>query len=211
MGKILNTASNIISKVPIIGKPVAGLVNDVTDTVLGKEDPGTPNQVIDLASPQGRALQGQALDQYGQFLGQDTGQMAAAQSAAQESQARQNVADQQMKAKELVAQRGLGGTSMGLNAILGQNQGLQNQLGAIRAQAPGLAQQMKQQNLNFATGGINQILGEQGSSKILSTGQASQGRQGGLAPLVGGALGAVYGGPTGAMAGMQAGNLLTKV
>ena len=54
-------------------------LNGISDTLLGKKDPGTPDQVIDLADPAGRQLQSQALGQYGTFLNKDMGQVAANQ------------------------------------------------------------------------------------------------------------------------------------
>jgi len=173
------------------------VAGSIADIALGEKTPGTPDSVIDMASPQGRALQEKALGQYGSMLGQNTDALAANQIAQQEQQARQGVADQEMKARQLVAQRGLGGSAAGINAILGQQQGLGQQLGAIRAQQPGLAQQMKQQNLGFASQGVNQILNEQGQSKVLKMGQQAQGRSGGLLgmalPIAGQIAGSYFG------------------
>jgi len=179
--------------------------------LMGEKSAATPNEVIDMASPQGRAFQEQALGQYGKFLGEDVSGLARAQSANLENMARSGAADQEMRARQMVAQRGLGGTSLGLNAILGQSAQLGNQIGAIRAQSPELERQMRQQNLNFATGGINQILGEQGQSRVLKMGQAAGPRTGGLAPLIGAGLGGLLGGPAGAGIGMSAGQYATQM
>lgn len=203
------------------GGELSKIAGDLKDTLLGKKTPGTPDEVIDLASPQGRALQEQLLTQYGQLAGQDTNQMAANQIAGQEAQAIQLAQDQATRAQQLVAQRGLGRTASGISQILGQQRGLGEQLSGIRAQLPGLQQQLKQQNLGFASSGINQILNEQGQSKVLKMGQQAQGRSGGLVaaalPIagqvlggmagagafggIGGALGASAGGAAGAAAG----------
>ena len=228
MGKALNVAANVVTGGTVgfnDGKLGGGVVTNavglggvadkigstLTDGLLGKKDPGTPDEVIDLADPNGRALQSRALNEYGQFLNQDTKQLAANQTQLQANQIRQNAEDGTMQAQKMVAQRGLGNSSVGLNAILNQKAGVADKLGANTAAEIGLANQMKQQNLNFATGGINQILGEQGQSKIFKQGQASQGRQGGLAPLIGGAVGAYVGGPAGAKVGMGLGQAATQI
>lgn len=201
MGSVVGSVVNTIAK-PVMSTFTKGPLGDM---LLGQKDPGVAAQTIDLASPEGRDLQSKLLKEYGKTIGQG----ADAEVSAMEAQARQNVADQERRAAQLVAQRGMGGTASGINAILNQKKGLNDQIAAIRAQAPGLARQ----NLNFATSGINQILGEQGSSKIYSAGTPSQGRTGGLAPLLGGAAGlyASGGNPQAGMAGMQAGQLLTKM
>lgn len=190
-GEVLNAANKAS------GGELSKIGNGLMDVAFGKKTPGTPDEVIDLASPTGRALQEQAMNQYGQMLNQDTSAIAANQISQQENQARQNVADQEIRARQMVAQRGLGNTSMGMNAILGQSANLGNQLGAIRASAPGLANQLKQQNLGFASQGVNQILNEQGQSKVLKLGQQAQGRSGGLVaaalPIAGQVLGGMAG------------------
>ena len=234
MGKVLNVATNVATgglmgfdkgfttgvvsgaadKALLggkIGSTAEKAQSGIFDTIMGKKTPGTPDSVIDLASPTGRALQEQLLGQYGETLGQDTSGMAAQQVASQEAQARQLAKDQEMRAGQLVAQRGMGGTASGIGQILGQQRGLGEQVSAIRAQQPALAQQMKQQNLNFATSGINQILNEQGQSRALKMGQAATGRQGGLLPLIGGAAGAYLGGPAGAQVGMGLGQAATQI
>lgn len=205
MGKALSVVKGAVDPLGFTGD------NAISDIIKGKKDPGTPDSVIDLADPTGRALQSKALGQYGDFLNQDMSGIAANQTARLEEQARASVGDQQRQAQSLVAQRGLGGTSIGLNAILGQNAELGNQLGTIRANQPMLENQLKQQNLGYATNGINSILGEQGKSKIFKQGQVSQGRQGGLLPLIGGAAGAYFGGPAGAQAGMALGQAGTQI
>ncbi len=224
MGKIINTVSNPIGLVTNIatgglagydtkkgftrgistealnqatGGQVSKIGNSLKDTLLGAKTPGTPDEVIDLGSAQGRALQEQLLGEYGGMIGQDTNQIASTQISAQENQARQLAQDQAMRAQQLVAQRGLGRTASGISQILGQQRGLGEQLSNIRAQQPALAQQLKQQNLGFASSGINQILNEQGQSKVLKMGQQAQGRSGGLLgaalPIAGQVLGGMAG------------------
>jgi len=179
------------------GGEIKGMFNGLKDVALGKETAATPNEVIDMASPEGRKLQEQLLSQYGKGIGTDTSGIAQQQIAAQENQIMQNAADQKMRAEQLVAQRGLGRTASGIGSILNQQKGVADQISANRAQLPGLQEQMRQQNLNFASSGINQVLNEQGQSKVLKMGQAAQPRSGGLLaaalPLAGSVLGGVAG------------------
>lgn len=179
------------------GGSLSKIGNSFKDVALGKETAATPNEVIDMASPEGRKLQEQLLSQYGQGIGTDVSGIAQQQVAAQENQIMQNAADQKMRAEQLVAQRGLGRTASGIGAILNQQKGVADQIGAVRSQLPGLQEQIRQQNLNFASSGINQVLNEQGQSKVLKLGQAAQPRSGGLLaaalPLAGTVLGGVAG------------------
>lgn len=216
MGKALNVVTNVASGGMIgygdqgfgkgeaikLGNKATGgelskLGNGLMDIALGAKTPGTPDEVIDLGDPTGRAFQKQAIGQYGDMMTQDFGQMAANQTTNLENQARAGANDQEIRAKQMVAQRGLGGTSLGLNAILNQKAGLGDQIGAIRANQPMLKNQMSKDNLQFASGGINQILNEQGQSKVLKMGQQAQGRSGGLLGMAMPIAGQVAGGMAG--------------
>jgi len=201
MGSVLKIPQKIIGSVPVVGKPLESLIGKVTnplvDTLVGVDQAATPNEIIDMASPEGRKLQEQLLGQYGQGIGKDTNGIAQQQITAQENQIMQNAADQKTRAEQLVAQRGLGRTASGIGAILNQQRGVADQVGAVRAQLPGLQEQMRQQNLNFASSGINQVLNEQGQSKVLKMGQAARPSNGGLlaaaAPIAGSILGGMAG------------------
>lgn len=230
MGKILNVATNIgtggmmgfdkgfkpgvvsgaVDKAVLggkVGQAAEDIQRGLSNTLLGKKTPSTPDEVIDLASPTGRALQEQMLEGYGRYAGEQGRQMAALQTGKQEAQAIQNAADQTKRAEQLVAQRGLGRTASGIGAILGQQKGLGKEIAGIRANQPLL----EQQQLGFASGGINQILNEQGQSKVLKMGQAAGPRSGGLLPLLGGAAGAYFGGPAGAQVGLGMGQAATQI
>lgn len=230
MGSVINAATNVATggrvgysdgkfgkgeAIKLGDKATGGALskfgNGLKDTFLGKKDPGTPDEVIDLGDPTGRAFQNQAIGKFGGMIEQDFGQMAENQSVNLENQARAGANDQEIRARQMVAQRGLGGTSLGLSAILNQKAGLSDQIGAIRANKPMLENQMTRENLQLASGGINQILNEQGQSKVLKMGQASKGRQGGLMPLIGAGVGAYLGGPAGAQAGMSIGQATTQL
>lgn len=186
-------------------------VKGVQDAVLGRKDPGSPAQQINIASPEAQRLSTQAMQGYGDLLNQDTSQLAANQTQQMMGQARQGAADQEMQAKQMVAQRGLGNTSLGLNAILNTKQDLGRQLGAIQANQPLLQNQLRMQNLQAAGGGISQLMGAQNAGQIYQPAVASRGRQGGLAPLLGAGLGASMGGPAGAQIGAGLGQYATQI
>lgn len=197
---VLSEAANQLT-----GGSVSKIGKSLTDTVLGKKSEATPDEVIDLASPQGRLLQEQLLSEYGGMLGQDG---VSAQISAQEAQARQLAKDQEMRARQLIAQRGMGRTASGIGSILGQQRNLGEQISAIRAQAP----QLQREQLGFLTSGINQILSEQGQSKALKMGQQGGVRRGGFAPLLGAAVGGILGkSPQAAQVGMGVGQSATQL
>jgi hypothetical protein len=186
-------------------------IDAIGDTLLGKKDPGQAAQTIDLNSAQGTDIQNTLLNQLSSVGSKDYGRIAQNQTDQQENQARQGVADSEMIARQNVAQRGLGNTSMGLNAINGANQNLGSKIGEIRAGKLGLENQMQQQGLGLATHGVNAILGQQANAKIYSPAVASKGRQGGLMPLIGAGVGGYFGGAEGAKMGMGIGQAATQV
>jgi len=165
------------------------------DLLFGEKQAGEAGGYTQL-TPEQQAL----MDKYSALAKQDTTQIATNMANQQEAQLRQNVADQQMRASQMVAQRGLGNSSVGLNAVLGQSGQLANQIGAVRANQPLAARQLGMENLETARTGINALLG----TRDYKQGVAG-GRKGGLAPLVGAGIGAMYGGPAGAQAGMGVG------
>jgi hypothetical protein len=198
-----------------------GLVNGTDalgNMLLGQKNPGTPDSYVPLDP-----LQQKALDQYGKILDTNTDQLAQDAANSQlagisrgaafgENQARQGVMDTQRQAQDMVRQRGLGNSSVGLNAILSQNRGLANQIGDIRANANSQVEQinagmplnkynMRLQNLGAASGGINDIL----NTRIFKQGQQGGGRTGGLAPLIGAGAGALLAPPGQQAAGAQLG------
>lgn len=190
---------------------MGGLVNSVKNVVLGKNDPGQAAQTVDMRTDQEKALQNQLTGKFGELANRDTSGLANAQIAAQENAARQSAEDQRMKAAQMVAQRGLGGTSIGLSALNAPTANLASQLGTIRAGRTLLEDQLKTQGLNQAAQGLSGMMAARSGSQIYQPAVASQGRQGGLAPLLGGAIGAKLGGAEGAKIGMGLGQAATKI
>lgn len=174
----------------------------LSNLLMGKKAKGTKDSYVPLDATQTRAL-----GQYNSLLGQKTDQMAKNAIAGQENQIRANAQDAERKASQLVAQRGLGNSSVGLNAMINTTRNMGDQLGAARAKLPGLQYDMKVNNLNTATNGIQNIL----TNRIFKQGTGSTGRQGGLLPLIGGGLGAAFGGAAGAQVGMGMGQAATQM
>jgi hypothetical protein len=201
-----------------VGNAVGGLVGGAGNLLLGKKDPGQAAQTIDMATPEQKAGQAGLMGKFQGIANQDYGQMAQNQTNQAEAQAIQNSKDMTNRAQQMVAQRGLGNTSMGMNEILGQQQNLGNEIGGIRSQRLGLQNQLQQQGLGFAAKGMSDIWNTQQAGKIYQPGVASKGRQGGLMPIIGGVAGGVLGsvaGPMGTAAGAQAGmglgNMFTQL
>jgi hypothetical protein len=188
-----------------VGKPVSKVANFSSDLVFGAKSPGTWDKNIDVVSGKGREIQEKALGQYGEELGVNTNAIAQNQIAQQENQARQGAIDLESRARQMVAQRGLGNTAMGMNAMLGGQRDLANQIGGIRAGAPELERALRQRQLGFVSGGVNDILSQQSGSKIFMPGQQSV-RGTGLLHGLAGAIGQGAGQAGGQkMAGMMAG------
>ena len=189
----------LVAKIPVIG-----------DALAGKQDPGVAAQQINTLSPQAQTASSNMIGKFDNMANQDFGQMASNQTQANMNAARQASADTGMKAQQMVAQRGLGGSSLGLSAILGGQQNLNDQLGQIQANQPMLQNQMTRENLQASGQGMQGMIGAQNQGQIYQQAQASKGRQGGLMGAVGGVIGGIYGGPMGASAGMGIGNALSQ-
>jgi len=209
-----------------MGKKVAAVTGGALllgkDTLFGKKDPGTPDSYLELdpslrkVTEEGRGLQSDILgiskDEIGRIKGMNTDAMALNDLARQKKGISSMFEDQTRKAQELVAQRGLGNSSVGINAILGADRERAKSLNAANASLPMLKEQYAGNRLSKLFGlsqNTNSILGTPGVQRTFVQGQASRGRMGGLfniaSTLGGAAIGGYVGGPQGAMAGMQAG------
>lgn len=179
-------------------------IGGISDMILGKKDKGVKDSFVPLDP-----LQRKALGKFGSLLDRNTDGMANEMVARQENQIRQNAADTERQAKQLTAQRGLGNSSVGLNAIINSTRNMGDQIGATRAQLPGLKYNLETQNLNTASSGIQNIL----NNRIFKQGREGGGRTGGLAPLIGMGLGAYAtgGSPAGAQIGSGLGSALTQM
>ena len=183
-----------------VGGLVKGIGGGVNDTLFGKKVKGTRDRYMAMDKNQVNAL-----GKYSNMLNQNTDRMAGIASQKQEWQARAGAADQSLLAGKMVAQRGLGRSSVGLNAIINPQKQVGENIAQIRANLPQLKQDMKFNNLERATNGIQNILG----SRTFIQGTQG-GRSGGLSGLIGAGIGGYMGGADGAKVGMQAGNALGK-
>lgn len=162
-----------------VTKGLKSVTNGASDLLLGKKQPNVKDHYMPLDP-----LQKKALNKYGSYLDKDTDQIAEHTLGLQENLARTNAGDLERKATGLVAQRGLGNSSVGLNAIINSTRGLNDKIMEIRSSAPGLKHSMDLDNLNAASSGIGNIL----NNRTFVQGTPSAGRQGGLAaPLIGAA------------------------
>lgn len=173
----------------------------IKNLLLGKKDPGAKDGYAELDP-----LQRVALGKYGEALNQNTDQLAKNAVAKQENLIRGGAQDAERKASQLIAQRGLGNSSVGMNALINSTKDMGDKLSATRAGLPQLQYDMKMNNLDRAAGGITNIL----SSRDKVYGRAA-GRVGGLAPLIGMGIGGAFGGLGGAQIGGGVGSALTQV
>lgn len=169
----------------------------VSDLLFGKEAKAQKSGYLPLDQTQVKAL-----GKYNTLMDTDTKNLAEGQVNRNEAAIRTGGDDATRQAQSLVAQRGLGNSSVGINAILNQKRDMGEKIASNRALLPSLQYDMNLKNLNASTDGIQSILG----SRIYQQGNPGGQKQGGIAGLLGAGAGALYGGPQGAMAGYSLGN-----
>jgi hypothetical protein len=183
-----------------------GLFSSLKDTFLGKKTAATAGGYTELDAGLKPAL-GMYNNELSKLQNQgpiDSSQEVGARIAQQERQATQGIQDQETRARDLLAQRGMGRSAGGISALLGIRSGLNDQISGIRAQAPGMMREINNENeatrfnrLNNVTGNISSILG----TRMYNAPTAAQGRSGGLAaPLLSAGAsmaGSALGGPIG--------------
>ena len=200
------------------------------DLLFGKKDPGVADRFLGLdpslrkTVEAGRAQQQEQLKLLGAererlLAGPGAGALARLTAGKQERQARAGAEDVKRRSQALVAQRGLGGSSIGLRSLLGADRAAGERIGAIRASTPLLQQQFQAQRLGQIGqigSGIRGVLGTPGAQRAFVQGRESRGRGGGLVGLAstvgGAALGAKFGRPgAGAQAGAGFGQSLANL
>jgi len=193
------------------------------DILRGDEDAGTPDKYLKLdpslrqTVEQGRAGQQQGLGLYSDELRRLQGTSPEKLSQIVQAKKEKGIIgegkDAKRRAQQLVAQRGLNKSSVGLNAILQAGSKTGEKIQTARANQPLMQEQIASQRMGQvgqATGGINQVLNAQGANRDFIQGQTGGGRSGGLLGLAGMATGAYFGGPQGAFAGQQLGQGLAN-
>lgn len=193
------------------------------DVLRGEKDPGQADKWLNLDPSlrrnveAGRAQQLEGINLYGDELkrlkGVDPKKLAGIVQAKKEKQLLGQGEDKKRRAQQLVAQRGLNRSSVGLNAMLNADKETQKNIRTARAEAPLTQEKIAQQRLasiGTAQQGINQSLSAQGAQRDFVQGRTGGQRSGGLLGLAGGLAGAYYGGPQGAYAGQQLGQGLAN-
>lgn len=189
------------------GGPVGKVVKTVT-APLGGEDllfgkyRGADPEAADIKRMKLRGLKAQS-----KVLGElekgdkTAGKRAGAQLRRETRALRGAAGDAQRRIQELVARRGIQGSSIGLAQEVGQQRKLAEQLGGLQASLPERIEALKQRNLQQRLAAGGQLAGSAGAVPIRFRG----GREGGIAPLLGAGIGAYAGGAGGAQAGMGIG------
>lgn len=194
--------------------------------LFGKKDQGTPNSFIeldpDLRAVVSKAREGQktAAGIFGKELERiKDADDSKAVSAKQQQQLRLlkgSAEDARRQAREQVARRGLGQSSVGLSAILRADEQARERMQNVRAMRPLMEQEERRARIaetQAATGGLGSILAAPGQQRAFIQGRPASGRSGGLMasllPAAGTALGAYFGGPAGAAVGGQTGSALS--
>lgn len=175
------------------------------DLLLGKKEEGSPEKYSQLEPEQAAAL-GIYRDEIKKLGEMDAAGMSKAQVNQLENQVRASADDEERRAQEMVAQRGLGKSSVGIGAILGTKRDLQNRISSVRAQEPMLRQEYENMRINrlgSLSSGINNMFNQRIYTPEVAGGMRSGGL---LGPLLG-ITGAIYAGRAGAnpVSGYQAG------
>jgi len=124
-------------------------------------------------------------------------------AARQTSLARGSAADQRRQLQESIARRGLGRSSLALSAGRDIQKDLGQRIGQIERGIPMAELQAKLGVMRGRGSIINPIA--QATKFPVQMRAIKRGRKGGLAPVIGAGVGAMFGGAQGAGAGMQIG------
>lgn len=216
-----------VAAAPFTGGASLGLLGK--DTLFGKKDMGTADRIIDLDPSLKKAVEGARANQYGatQFIhremerlkGKDPSKLASLLTAQKQKGLQQEAQDQEMRAKQLVAQRGLGRSSVGLGTIMRAGEDARKKAQEIGALSPLQEESLMRQraaDMGRLSGMANQILGAQGAQRQVMLGRQGTGkRSGGLLKgalqIGGGILGGMKGGAGGASSGAQMGGALGNI
>jgi hypothetical protein len=180
----------------------------LSDLLKGKEktyhkDPLAND--INAAGKQGLGYLKQGGENLSAVYNEDPSGVVNSQIAQENRMMRGAAQDAINRTRQLVAQRGMSNSSIGLGQEVNQQRQLSNQLGMNQASGIQRLRDMKIENgqglMNTGTGLFQTKI--QGNQNLQM--QDIKRRQGGLAPLVGAAIGGYLGGPGGAQVGMGAG------
>lgn len=174
-----------------------------SDVLLGKKSKDIKPD--DIAN-QIRATQSRGLADLNNTLNTPADKIVREQVAREKQGVLSAAQDARRNAQRTMAQRGLAGTSLGLNINRSIDQDATKAVGAIDAKTPGAIRNQSLQDavMRIQAGGINQ----NGINFHTIEGQRSGGLlgiAGALAPIAGTVAGAMMGGPAGAGMGAKAG------
>lgn len=229
------------SKIKKIGKSIGGVAGKVVDPLnltkgkasalfggagledllMGKKTGGISKDAIAGqirgAQAQGIATATTGLGALNKALDAKGGEQVVREGFARQQQGLVTAAqDARRKAQQLIAQRGLGSSSLGLRAERSAQQQLGQQNAALQAQMPGAIRnqllQDAQTRMQAGSGLFGSLGGTTGIRFQSQPGQRSGGLLGtaaALAPLAGTIAGGAFGGPGGAAIGGQLGGSLS--
>lgn len=185
-----SAAFRLYDPLNLTGADQSGLFKGgLSDILLGKKQ-GTipPDQIANMI----RATQMKGISELNQALSAPVGQVVGAQAARESKGILSAAQDARRRAQQLMAQRGLAGSSIGLGQERSITQQAGEQLGALQASLPERIRQMQLSNAQarIGVGGLGTTQGirfapEQGQRTGGFLGIASA-----LAPLAGQAAGA---------------------
>lgn len=192
-GKILGAAAT--GGISLLGK----------DKLLGKKDMGVGDRFLnldpDLAKlvKEGRKQQLALTKDLGEEVGAiksvNTGDLASRITAKKELGIRAAAEDAARKAKEAVAQRGLGRSAIGMRAQTNPFQQMGEKIGQIRADEDLTKLDVAQKKIGAmggASGAIARAISQSGPQRAFIKGREGRGRSGGLLGIGLGAAGAAF-------------------
>jgi hypothetical protein len=217
-----NVAGKVVDPLNMSKGKIGGALSLDNDFLLGKKQGAVKqDQIAGLirgAQAQGIASSQKGLSELNEALdAQNPENMARMQVAQQEKGLLTSAQDARRRAQQLMAQRGLSGSSLGLASDRSITQSVGDQRAALQAALPQLIQERRLENaqarMQAGQGLFGGLGGAQGVQFRNIAGQRSGGLLGigaALAPVAGQVIGGLYGGAPGAMAGGQAGTGLSS-
>jgi hypothetical protein len=189
----------------------------LTDLFLGKKSkPDAITKDMRAAQTQGVNASKQGFGELNAALDNNNAESVVKQSAFQEQRSVLTAAqDARRKAQQMMAQRGLQGSSLGLAANRSIENDASEKVASINAQVPNAIRALQindaQTRMNAGNGLFNQLGGTQGMNFNSSRSGGVLGIASSLAPLAGTVAGTMTGNPmAGAAAGQGLGALLSQ-
>lgn len=203
----------------ITGGILGGGGGAVKDFLLGKKKGGFSADEIagEIRRVQGKGIltAEQGLEKLNKAMETDADSIVREQAARQQTGILSAAQDARRRAQQMMAQRGLKNTSLGLASDRSITQSVGEQNAALQAQLPGMIRNQRIADAQtLQQGGLGTFGGLGGSAGVRFHGQEGS-RSGGvlgvasaLAPLAGTVAGGIFGGPMGASMGGQLGGAI---